>query len=236
MELKNTASPFDAIPAARPQHVPGKAVKVWDLPTRLFHWSLVGCVSGAVVTALVGGNWIDWHLRLGIATLALLVFRLVWGVIGPRYARFKSFLYSPRDVRRYLAGGGDPHAGHSPTGAVAVFAILLVLLLQATTGLFSSDSISTDGPLVRFISEDWVSRATWLHHKLQWAIYGLVALHVAAVLVYLLVKKDNLIGPMLTGWKRGLRAEGASDSIAVRIAGIGLMLALGALAYKVLGW
>lgn len=197
-------------------------VKVWDLPTRLFHWSLVLSCTGAVVTAQIGGNWMEWHLPLGIATVGLLAFRILWGIVGPRYARFTSFPVSPRSLLGYLRGmrAGGRHAGHSPTGAIAVFVLLGLLLVQGVSGLFSSDSIVTEGPLVRYASEATVSLASWLHVRLQWALYAMVGLHVIAVFAYLLFKKDNLIVPMLTGWKKGLRAEHAADGLVVRLVGL----------------
>lgn len=204
-----------------------RPVRVWDMPTRVFHWSLLVCVIGAVVSAQLGGNWMEWHLRFGVATLGLLVFRLVWGVVGPRYARFRSFLFAPKVVLAHLKeihSDGERHAGHSPSGAIAVFALLGVFGAQALSGLLSSDSIGTDGPLVRFAGESTVGLATSIHVALQWVIYGFVALHVVAVLVYLVVKKDDLIRPMLHGDKPGIRAPHADDSIGVRIAGLALML------------
>ena len=202
-------------------------VRVWDLPTRVFHWSLLACVSGAVISAQLGGNWMDWHVRFGAAVAGLLVFRVVWGFVGPRYARFRSFLHAPRRVLADLfkRGTGERHAGHSPSGGASVFALLGVLAALTLSGLLSSDSISTDGPLVRYASESTVTLATSLHHKLQWVIYGLVGLHVLAVLAYLVLKKIDLIGPMLHGDKRGLRAPHAADTPAVRVAGLVLMLA-----------
>jgi cytochrome b len=203
----------------------------------LFHWGLVACVTGAVVTAQIGGNWIDWHIRLGIATLALLVFRLIWGIVGPRYARFRSFTYSPREVVSHLKAlrRSPRHPGHSPSGAVSVFVLLAVLAAQVASGLFSSDFISTEGPLVRFVSDSTVDLATALHLKLQWALYALVVLHFAAVLFYLVLKKDNLITPMVTGWKRGLHAPHANDSMLVRVTGLGLLAALGVAGFWLLG-
>ncbi|HJW11473.1 MAG TPA: cytochrome b/b6 domain-containing protein [Albitalea sp.] len=200
-------------------------VRVWDLPTRVFHWSLLGCVAGAVYSAEVGGNWMEWHLRFGAATLGLLAFRIVWGFAGPRYARFRSFLYAPSAVFAHLKklGSAERHAGHSPSGAASVFALLGVLVAQSVSGLFSSDSIATDGALVRYVSEASVSLATSVHVKLQWVLYALVGLHVVAVLAYLLVKRDNLIGPMLHGDKAALHAPHAADSMAVRVAGLALI-------------
>jgi cytochrome b len=224
---------YDAVPFDRYQ---ATGIKVWDLPTRLFHWLLAACVSGAIVTAQLGGNWIDWHLRLGVATVALLAFRLVWGVLGPRYARFASFLYGPASTLRHLRefGTAARHAGHSPSGAVAVFLFLGMLAAQSISGLFSSDSISTEGPLARFAGESMVELASWLHVTLQWAIYALIGAHIIAILLYWLVKRDNLVRAMLTGWKHGLRAAPANDSLPVRAAGIALLAGLTALAFLLL--
>lgn len=206
-----------------------EGVKVWDLPTRVFHWSLVLCVSLAVTSAQLGGNWMDWHVRFGIATLALLVFRLIWGLFGPRYARFRSFLYSPLALWRHLRlihRNGDKHAGHSPSGAASVLTLLIVLLLQVASGLFSSDSISVDGPLAKWVRETTIERMTWLHWQLQWLLYGLVLLHVLAILFYWLVKHDNLLGPMISGVKQGLQAPDTEDTGRVRMVGLGLILGL----------
>jgi cytochrome b len=226
MQLDDVASRFETAftPASQVRRA---GVRVWDLPTRIFHWSLLACVVGAVASARLGGNWMDWHLRFGGSTLGLLAFRIVWGIVGPRYARFRSFLYAPRDMLAYVRTMGSTavarHAGHSPSGAASVFALLGVLAAVSVSGLFSSDSISTDGALVRFASDSTVRLATSIHVRLQWAIYGLVALHVAAVLAYLVVKKIDLIRPMLHGDKPGIRAPHAADSIGVRIAGLALM-------------
>lgn len=212
------------------------AVRVWDLPTRVFHWTLLLCVSGAVISAQLGGNWMDWHVRCGAATAGLLAFRLVWGLVGPRYARFLSFLHAPRTVLADLfkRSARTRHAGHSPSGGASVFALLGVLGALVLSGLLSSDSISTDGALVRYASESTVTAATALHHKLQWVIYGLVALHVLAVFAYLVLKRIDLIRPMLHGDKRGVRAPHAADSLGVRVIGLGLMFASVATALRLL--
>lgn len=221
--IEYTQQATGASPAVRQ-----RGVRVWDLPTRLFHWLLLVCIAAAVACAQVGGNWTEWHVRFGAAALGLLAFRLIWGVVGPRYARFKSFLYSPRVMLaalKRLFADSQRHPGHSPTGALSVFALLGVLVIQAVSGLFSSDSISTDGPLVHLVGETTVSLATTLHKSLQWALYGLVALHVVAVLGYVLIKKDDLIGAMVHGDKQGIHAAAASDSAVIRVAGLGLMAA-----------
>ena len=123
-------------------HVP---VRVWDLPTRLFHWVLAACVIGSVVSAKVGGNAMVWHFRLGYAVLALLLFRLLWGVVGGRWSRFSSFICAPSTLLRYLRGQGRPgdhfHVGHSPLGALSVLSLLAVLLVQVGTGLVADDEL-----------------------------------------------------------------------------------------------
>ena len=141
------------------------SVRIWDLPTRLFHWSLAACVIGLFISAKMGGNAMVWHLRLGYAVLALLLFRLCWGFIGGRWSRFSAFLYSPARVLRYLRGQGDARdgVGHNPLGALSVFGLLGILALQVGSGLLSDDEIAFSGPLTRFVSGDTVGQATAYH-------------------------------------------------------------------------
>lgn len=179
-------------------------VRVWDLPTRLFHWLLVLAVLAMVVTAKLGGNWMEWHLRLGPAVLALLVFRLLWGLAGGHWSRFSSFIYGPGAVIGYLRGRAPlaHQVGHMPLGALSVFALLLVLLLQVGSGLISDDEIAFMGPFTGWVSGEWVARASEYHkHIGQYLLYGLVALHLLALVVYRVAKKQNLVGPMLHGDK-----------------------------------
>lgn len=179
-------------------------VRIWDLPTRLFHWLLALCVIGLVVTGSIGGNWMVWHLRLGYAVLTLLLFRLVWGFVGGHWSRFGSFLYAPSALIGYLRGRAPlPHrAGHTPLGALAVFALLGVLLAQVGSGLMSDDEIAFFGPLVRFVSSDTVSAATGYHTNVgKFIVFGLVALHLLAIGVYKLVKKQALVSAMVAGDK-----------------------------------
>ena len=186
-------------PALRP-------VRVWDLPTRLFHWLLAGCVIASVVSAKIGGNAMEWHFRLGYAILALLVFRLCWGLAGGRWSHFTSFVYSPAAVLRYLRGqaraGDHFNVGHSPTGALSVFALLGILALQVGTGLFADDEISNTGPLIKFVSEATSHLLTKWHKTFgQWLIITLVVLHIAAIVFYFVKKQQNLVAPMLSGDK-----------------------------------
>jgi cytochrome b len=186
-----------------------QSVRVWDLPTRAFHWLLAASVIGAVITAKIGGDALVWHMRLGLLALALLVFRIVWGVVGGHWSRFGAFLYGPSSVLAYLRGDTGPNGrydiGHSPLGALSVFALLAILVLQVTTGLVADDEIATVGPLNRFVETALGLRATSWHKNLgQYLIIALVVLHVATVLFYLLKKGRNLIGPMWHGDKSAL--------------------------------
>lgn len=213
-------------------------VRVWDLPTRLFHWVLMACVVGSVVSAKIGGNAMTWHFRLGYVVFALLAFRLIWGLMGGRWSRFASFLYAPATTLRYLRGQSRPDehldVGHSPTGALSVFALLALLAAQVGTGLFADDEIANAGPMVRFVSGATSSLATgWHKHWGQWLILALVALHVIAILVYRFKKGRDLVTPMLTGDKPlDASVPGSVDTLATR----GLAVLLVALCGAGVGW
>jgi cytochrome b len=183
-----------------------RRVRVWDLPTRFFHWLLAACVIASIVSAKIGGNAMAWHYRIGYTILALLAFRLLWGLVGGHWSRFARFVYSPATLLRYLSGKAraDEHldVGHSPTGALSVFALLAVLGVQVATGLVADDEIASTGPLVRFVSGSTSSVATGWHKGWgQWLIISLVVLHVVAIIFYLVKKRQNLIAPMLSGDK-----------------------------------
>lgn len=177
-----------------------KTIKVWDVPVRLFHWLLLALVIGAIVSIKIGGNAIVWHGRFGHMIFGLVVFRIVWGVIGSRTARFSSFVRGPGAIVDYLKGRWQG-IGHNPLGALSVLGLLGLMAFQSTTGLFTTDDIAFTGPLYRAVSGDLASQLTSLHRQAEWFIYALVALHVAAVMFYTHVKKDNLIKPMITGRK-----------------------------------
>ncbi len=199
-------------------------VRVWDLPTRLFHWALVVCVVGSVITANVGGNWMNLHLRLGYMVLSLLLFRLVWGFVGGHWSRFSSFIYGPSTVLAYLRGDARPEhrVGHNPLGMLSVFALLFILLAQVGTGLFADDEIAFTGPLVRFVSGETVSDATSYHKNIgKFILIALVVLHLLAIAFYKVVKKDNLVRPMVNGDKEvGFPVRSARDTAGSRIAAL----------------
>ena len=182
------------------------SIRVWDLPTRLFHWTLAVTLVGSVVSAKIGGNAMVWHFRFGFVVLALVTFRLLWGVLGGRWSRFASFMYAPATVLRYLRGRAQPdeqlEVGHNPLGSFSVFALLGLLAVQVSTGLVADDEIANLGPLNRFVSSATAGQATSWHKAYgQWILITLVVLHVAAILYYLLKKRQNLIRPMLVGDK-----------------------------------
>lgn len=177
-------------------------IRIWDLPTRLFHWTLAALVVALIITAKTGGNWMVWHMRCGYAVLALLLFRVVWGFAGGYWSRFRSFAFSPSHTLAYLRGRAVDPAGHSPLGALSVFALLAALVAQVASGLFSDDEIAFSGPLGAWVSSEAVSRATWYHTEIgQPAVITLVALHLCAIAFYTLVRHKTLVRPMVTGDK-----------------------------------
>lgn len=192
------------VAAERVATVPLVRVRVWDLPTRVFHWSLVASLAGLAVTGYAGGAWIEWHARLGSLVLALLLFRVVWGVIGGRWSRFATFLPTPARLRTYLRGRATPEqdAGHSPLGALSVLAMLGLLLAQVLTGLVSDDGGGFTGPLNAWVSSAAAQAATALHKDYgQWLLLALVLLHVAAIVFYRIARKRKLVRAMIDGDK-----------------------------------
>ena len=172
---------------------------MWDLPTRLFHWSLVVCVAGSLISGNVGGNAFVWHFRFGYAIFTLLLFRVAWGVIGPRHARFAHFPPDPAAAWRHLRDSATHVAGHSPLGAFSVYAMLLSLAFQVGTGLFANDAIMWDGPLRSLVSgatSDWL---TGLHKINRLVLIGLIVLHLAAITWYALVRREPLVRAMVSG-------------------------------------
>lgn len=184
----------------------GVPVRVWDLPTRAFHWVLALAVIGAVVSAKVGGGAMVWHFRLGYLVFGLLIFRLVWGLVGGRWSRFASFVRGPAAMGRYLRGAARPgdgfEVGHNPIGALSVLAMLAWLALQVGTGLVADDEIANLGPLNRFVASETGLAATGWHKTFgQWGLIALVVLHLAAIAFYRFGRKVDLVGPMLRGDK-----------------------------------
>jgi cytochrome b len=215
-----------------------KTTRVWDLPTRIFHWALALAVIGLVITGNVGGNAMVWHFRLGFCVLTLLLFRIVWGLVGGQWSRFASFIYAPSTIIAYMKGQGKPEhsVGHNPMGAGSVFALLFFLLAQVGSGMMSDDEISASGPLTKFVSNAVVSQATYYHKEVgKVVLIVLIALHLAAILFYLFKKKENLIKPMLHGDKQlDVQVAASRDDAGSRIfAAVVLAVCAGVVAYGV---
>ncbi|MBS0518283.1 MAG: cytochrome b/b6 domain-containing protein [Proteobacteria bacterium] len=212
----------------------GQYVRVWDLPVRLFHWSLVLLMVVSYFTGRAGGDWMKVHFWSGYAILTLLLFRICWGFVGSTTARFSDFIKGPAAGLSHLAemfGRGRPHeAGHNPLGGLMVVVLLLAALLQAVAGLFSADTDTgmVSGPLANRIADKWVDKATAFHHSWVNVLLALVALHILAVVVYLVLKRQNLVRPMLTGRKP------LADVVAPGRAPPRLAFASGRLAFSVL--
>ncbi len=212
-----------------------KTIRVWDLPTRLFHWLLAIAVVGSFVSVKIGGNAMDWHARFGYGALALLGFRWCWGFVGSRYARFAQFIKGPKAVIAEIRGTLPVSPGHNPLGAISVVALLLGFTLQAVLGLMTTDEIAFDGPLVKHVSSELVTIASGLHQQMEWVLIGLVALHVGAIIFHARARRHNLVPAMIHGDQKispESSASSARDDLALRIkaaviaAFIGVIVAL----------
>ncbi len=173
---------------------------VWDLPVRVFHWLLVLSIIGSYVTAKLGTDWLPWHMRLGKFMIGMLIFRLIWGLIGPRHARFVNFIKGPGSILRYLKEGVIS-VGHNPLGAGMVVLLLLLLVVQVGTGLFSTDDIVWTGPFYPSVSHDLAEKLTAIHHLNFKFIEAAIALHLCAIAYYQFVKKEPLVPAMFHGGK-----------------------------------
>ncbi|HEY8287737.1 MAG TPA: cytochrome b/b6 domain-containing protein [Acetobacteraceae bacterium] len=201
-------------------------VRVWDAPTRLFHWAIVVLVCTSWVTQYVGR--MEWHMLSGYTILTLLLFRLAWGFAGSDTARFGRFLKSPLAAVRHLSHLArrepDTEIGHNPAGGWMVLVMLALLLVQAGTGLFSNDDVMTEGPLMHLVGNKWSAWLTGIHDLNFTLIEIAVALHVLAILTYALLKRQNLLGPMFTG-RKWLPATTSSPRIVSPIRAAALLVA-----------
>ncbi|MGF6721241.1 cytochrome b [Paraburkholderia sp. GAS41] len=180
-----------------------RPVLVWDAPVRLFHWLTVLLVAGAYATLKL--NWIDWHVRIGEALLALVLFRLLWGCFGSETARFRSFIATPacalRHLRRLLRREPDLQVGHNAAGGWMVLLLLGLLLLETSSGLYVYNEIADEGPLSESVPA-WFANAISTLHAVVWdVLLAALTLHVLVIALYALVKGHNLLRPMLSGYK-----------------------------------
>jgi cytochrome b len=192
-------------------------VRVWDLPTRVFHWLLAALVVFSWLTGQWGGSdWREWHYRSGYVLLALLLFRIAWGFIGPRYARFASFPPNPLAAWRGLAHRTIA-PGHAAPGALSVYAMLVVTAAQVVTGLFATDGSYSEGPWARLVSHRTVDLMTGVHVLNRWLLLGLVLLHVGAVVYHAAVRRERLVGAMLHGNRVDCTGPDAEDDTRIRL-------------------
>ncbi len=201
---------------------------IWDLPTRLFHWLLVACFAGSWITAEAGFDWTEIHFLFGYTTLGLVLFRISWGFLGNRYARFSNFVAKPSTVAKsipeMLDTTSERHAGHSPYGGYAVVLLLYFALAQATSGLFISDDILYTGPYNGVVSNDLAGTLAWFHGLNFTLLQIMVGAHLVAILWYRLRKREALVMPMLLGYKRA-SFESALPVSALKAVGVILVCA-----------
>lgn len=200
---------------------PHRAVRVWDLPVRLFHWTLVALFAFLFWSGKTGGNAMEYHLLAGYAVLVLVLFRVCWGFVGSTHARFAAFLAGPGRAiafaKKLLSSERAETPGHNPLGGWMVVVMLLSLAVQTVTGLFSNDDIATEGPLASLISKDLSDRLSGIHFWNFNLLLVLAGVHIAAVLFHVFVKKENLVSAMFTGVKKlDPSAADAAEVAAVR--------------------
>ena len=197
-------------------------IKVWDAPTRLFHWLLVLLMGFMWYSATRGGDMLVWHLRGGLLMLALVVFRLCWGIWGSDTAKFSRFVRPSSEIRRYTQGQMSEAelVGHNPLGALMVIALLAALVFQTATGLFAADenTFTNSGFLNHLVSEHAGTLARKIHVNFFNVLAVLAGVHIAAVLLYRFVKKQDLITPMINGFK-------TIDAQQPKLAGMGQLFA-----------
>lgn len=198
------------------------SVRAWDLPTRLFHWTLVLLIVSAWLTyefaEAIGDETLVWHRVIGLAVLVLVVWRALWGFAGSSTSRFADFVRGPRAwfsyARGLVNGQAQRFLGHNPLGGLMVLTLLAVVAVQAGLGLFAvDDNDLVGGPLYRLISEDGNQRAAGLHGLLfENVLLPLVGIHLLANILYVLVKREPLIRAMVTGRKPAEDYEDAGEA------------------------
>lgn len=182
-------------------------IKVWDLPVRICHWLLViiiafQFISVKVLDESILSNATQWHFYGGYTCLALVIFRILWGILGTYYAKFIHFVKSPIKTFSYLRGRGvQNHIGHNPAGAYSVIVLLLLILAQAVSGLFTTDDIFNDAPYFGVLNDFWQTVANFVHHNVVYVLLGFIVLHIGAILFYKVKHKENLTSAMITGKK-----------------------------------
>jgi len=212
-------------------HTSQHNIRVWDLPTRLFHALLIVCVAGLVITGEIGGDAMRLHFLFGYGVLTLILFRLVWGFVGGHWSRFVNFVPTPSQLRAYVQAlrtrRAPPSVGHNPLGALSVIAMLLMLAIQVFSGFISDDEIAATGPWTSLVPNAWIELATEYHSEIgKTILIVLVIVHVASILYYKRYKNEDLITPMIKGDKQEPATTPASrDTRTSRIFALSVLLA-----------
>ena len=225
-------------PTTEPGGSSAPAPMVWDLPLRLFHWSLAIAVGISIYTGLDGGFYeMDWHVTSGYVVLGLLIFRLLWGIFGPRHARIGALVNGPRALWHWLRGAlrrrPPQPIGHNPLAGWFTLVTLCALLLQAVTGLFATDDIFISGPLRHLAPDEFLRWATRMHRRGEWIVIGLVGLHLAALLVHRFLFREKLVGAMITGRRKGAPVDAGIESQRLPLAVVLAAVAAGSTWYIV---
>ncbi len=207
---------------------------IWDWPLRAFHWLLTFCFLGSWITAEAGLEWAQTHQIIGFVTLGLIIFRIIWGAVGPRYSRFSQFVRGFREVWKSLSEfpkrSSAPYTGHSPIGGWASLLLIGLIGVQATSGLFISDDIFNAGPYNSIVSRELSDRLGWLHHTNFDLLLVAIGAHLVAISWYRLGKNQNLVLPMITGFKAA-HSEPSISSSKIGLA-LGVALSVGLLVYS----
>lgn len=216
-----------------PQHGLTRPPVVFDAPIRLWHWAFAGSLTVSLVTGLADDvGLMDVHLGAGYCVLGLLLFRLGWFVWGGRHSRAAAYVVTPQGLLGQVRGRSEPTSAHTPFGALLLFGLWSLVVVQATTGLFASDDIFTEGPLASRLDDDGVELATSIHTRVFWPILALVAGHLTAIAWYSLVRRDRLPLAMFDGRKAGPPAEPRAYALRA----LATLAASSALVYALVEW
>lgn len=212
-----------------------RMIQVWDLHTRIFHWSLVGLFVFLIVSGDLGDDLIEWHFYAGYLLSGLLVFRLIWGIVGSEHSRFISFVRHPLHtmgyLKRMIQGKAEHHYGHNPAGGMMVIVLLVLLSIQVASGLVTTDDVIWDGPFYSAVSDDLAELGSMLHHQVQNVLQLLVVLHVAAIIFHRFKYKDALVPAMIHGKKPDQGGAVSTSGAGVMASVIALTLSAGWVLY-----
>ena len=203
-------------------------VRVWDLPTRLFHWLLINGLVLMYLTAITGK--MRWHLYIGLFLFGLMIFRILWGFLGSQSARFKDFVKGQKEIKRYIKGQlcENEQPGHNPLSALMVIILMTLVSLQIISGLLASNlKARFSGQLLQLIPERIIPFAQKAHIVLFWVLLGFSVIHIVGIVLHRLVKKQNLFTPMITGYKK---IAGATPELKFAPRGLALVLSIATVA------